>query len=252
VAAGTYARAYSSYSGTFGFSGNSCQSQGETTLNICTANGFYHNGEEVGTGRLDESNEISSSDSVVGGGYNNAVYGSYSTISGGTQNVVQADYGSVGGGLRAKVFSNYAVAMGGYNNRATGRFAVTLGGSNNYARGRYSMALGKGADAKGDYSLAMSFKDGVTCTTDDDNTINICADSVYVNDFDISLIANKRRDLEEDRETLDHVSEMNLKKMSENEQLVNENEKMLSQLRLELEGQMKTLLALSAAQSQSI
>jgi hypothetical protein len=45
---------------------------------------------------------------------------------------------------------------------------------------------------------------------------------------------------------------MNLKKMSENEQLVNENEKMLSQLRLELEGQMKTLLALSAAQSQSI
>ena len=243
---GSYAKASSTNSATFGFTGSACASQGPETVNVCTSNGFFHNGHLVDETRLDSSNDIFNSTSVIVGGRLNTVDGEFSVLVGGRQSRIDnSDYATILAGYRSKVYSNFATVMGGNDNRATGRFASVLGGSKNFARGRYSVALGFEAEALGDRSLAMSFSPN-GCTAKDDNTINMCGKAVYVNNFDVAKVAGFRRNLDDNRRSLGEVADGNVKRIAENDAVISENEKGLAALKAQLGEQMKVLMELQA------
>ena len=107
------------------------------------------------------------------------------------------------------------MVLGGYRNHAQARFATILGGSKNTVNGRFGIAMGYNAKVTGDYSGAIALfpdealnqngVDSTQCLVRDEDTLNICANSLTVNGDDIMALFSRGRALSE---TLDGVSEL--------------------------------------------
>jgi hypothetical protein len=99
---------------------------------------------------------LASSNSAVGGGFQNTASGLYATVAGGAQNTASGfisavgggrdhtangEYATVGGG-RSNTASSWAVVSGGWLNSATGNLAAIGGGYFNNASGEYTTVPG--------------------------------------------------------------------------------------------------------------
>lgn len=87
----------------------------------------------------------SSSDSTIGGGFENAIYGNYATISGGYLNAAGADFTTVAGGDGNSAGQQDATVGGGVGNNASGGDATIAGGYGNVGSGTDS-AIGGGRE----------------------------------------------------------------------------------------------------------
>lgn len=174
-------------------------------------------GEFANTMELDASNELLGSFATIIGGYSNdidadtqyAAVGAgkhnqivgdsiHATISGGLNNVNNGDYSSIIGGWKNKVYSNYGSVLGGFMNKVSSRFGTVLGGSKNTVSGRFGVAAGYNAVTSADWSAAFAFRGNAGCTNDLKNSLKFCADSFYVNDFNVVDLASRRLDEAED------------------------------------------------------
>ena len=132
-------------------------------------------------------NRVTGAGSLVAGGSANRVTGDYSTVGGGAKNAVIAQYSAILGGSSNYAISNYASVAGGFRNFVRSRHGVVVGGSFNTVGGLRSVAMGQYALAVHDQSLVLSFggKSYGQCASNADNSINVCADSLWVNDYDV-------------------------------------------------------------------
>jgi hypothetical protein len=171
------------------------------------------------------SNKLFGDYSVIAGGFENSVSGDYSDIGGGSCNIVQSNYASVQGGSSNFVISNYGAVLGGYRNAVRGRHAVVVGGSQNTASGLYSVAMGQMTVASHDKSLVMGFagKEAGICESQKDNSINFCANSVWINNYNLGSsvdFVSKRRLVSETVNKLKSEALLLLKEIEQQEELL--------------------------------
>jgi uncharacterized coiled-coil protein SlyX len=253
-AVGAYAQVSDDYAAAFGFSGETCYSMGDSTVNLCTEyEGLYHNGVKLNS--IASSNVNSDSvTSVIAGGSDNTIDGTYSVVGGGQKNYVKARYASIGGGYGANIRSNYGAVSGGFLGKVTGRFGTAVGGSRNTAMGRYSLAAGYRAEAGEDYSVSLGFS-GLICTGRIDYDINICATTMMINDIDLTSLISRRRELE--ARGTDEAADELLKTLAEQEKTLSEMTKRdaeqdaisqeQSKTLAHLKGRLSELLAMGAS-----
>ncbi len=166
-----------------------CSSAGTGSFNGISANGNvaggvdsavaggYHNlacdGYAAITGGYENAiagTNGSAEGSLIGGGYENQIYGgssAYSVIAGGYRNTVDlnGDTATVGGGENNTVSAEWATVAGGNTNTASGNGANVAGGANNIASGAHATVLGGSKNtASGNQSLAAGVDSNAATT----------------------------------------------------------------------------------------
>lgn len=119
----------------------------------------------------------------------------------------KSSYTSIIGGSRNLALSNYGSVVGGFENVVRGRFSTVVGGSRNTANGRHSVAMGYSSIALSKLSFALAFNgdnNGMTssetiCSIKSEKAIKICADTILFNNFDLTAMLVKLRQLTEIR-----------------------------------------------------
>jgi hypothetical protein len=144
-------------------------------------------------------NQVTGEGSVVGGGFENSVEGTHSGVSGGSRNAVHGNFAGIHGGSNNVVISNYGAVLGGFRNEVRARHSVVGGGSYNTAAGLFSVVLGQYGHATHSEALVLAFggKNAGTCESMGPNSINVCAGSLWVNDYNLGTafdyVVTKRR-----------------------------------------------------------
>jgi len=81
------------------------------------------------------------------GGDSNTVSSSYSVVAGGFGNVANASYQAILGGQRNRAFTSHAAIVGGFADSASGQYSVVLGGLGNRTANSYTITGGRRAKA---------------------------------------------------------------------------------------------------------